>query len=53
VHLSDQSRATFVCRPNLPLCWNVAYSIYRHRRIPRRTVPALNKFLRVSEGSAE
>jgi hypothetical protein len=25
VHLSDQSRTTFMCCPNLPLCWHLPH----------------------------
>ena len=26
VHLSDQSRTSFMCRPNLPPCWHLTHS---------------------------
>jgi hypothetical protein len=32
VHLSDQSRTTFICRPSLPLCWHLAHSTALRQR---------------------
>jgi hypothetical protein len=32
VHLSDQARTTFMCRPNLPLCWHLAHSTALRQR---------------------
>jgi hypothetical protein len=59
LHLSDQARTTFMCRPNLPLCWHFTHSTtpggsaVLQARKPRAAKPELKsgKFRRALSGS--